>query len=475
VTKLVVVVGAGISGMVAAYRLTRTHNGEGPLDVLVLEATDQAGGKLRTIRLDGIRVEAGADSFVVRKPWAVELCKELGLGGELIRPGAEDAFVWAGGRMVPFPQPAAFGIPTTAGGMLRWPGLPLRSRIRAAADLYRGLTGETGDQSLGSLIRHRMGPKALHVLVGPLLAGIHAGDPDRMSLLATFPELRTWERGHDSLIRGARAAWKASTKGDRTPLFASLWGGLSGLTAALERALGEDSVWLGCPVERIERAGSGYRVHARGEPLTADAVVLAVPAFEASRALAAVSAAAAAELAAIPYGSTAAVFLVYPKGELPDGTGFVVPLGERTMTACTFLSAKWPREEHAGRVILRCFVGSAGRERDLECSDDDLVQAVAGEAEQALELTGPPSAWRVVRWPRAMPQYEVGHLERVERIDDALAATPGLFVTGSAYRGVGIADCVRQGDEAAQRVLSHLRGDRSAEPVNKRETISWTT
>jgi oxygen-dependent protoporphyrinogen oxidase len=474
-TKRVVVIGAGISGLVTAYRLTRTLNGEGPLDVLLVEASDRAGGKLRTTHLEDVRVEAGADSFVVRKPWAIDLCKELGLGDRLIRPAAEGASVWTRGRLVPFPQPAAFGIPTTAGGMLRWPGLPVPSRVRAVGDLYRGLTKETGDQSLGSLIRHRMGEQALRVLVGPLLAGIHAGDPDRMSLLATFPELRTWERGHDSLIRGARAAWKASTKGERTPLFASLWGGLSELTAALERAVGEDRIWLGSPVERIERTAGGYAARARGRSLDADAIVLAVPSFEASRVLGAISPQAAGELAAIPYCSTAAVFLVFPGGDLPAGTGFVVPLGERTMTACSFLSAKWPVEEHGGRVILRCFVGSAGRERDLDRSDDELAAAVAAEAGHALGLDGPPSAWRVVRWPKAMPQYEVGHLERVRRIEEALGGTPGLFVTGSAYGGVGIADCVRQANEAAQRVLSHLRGDRSADPVKEKERISWTT
>jgi protoporphyrinogen/coproporphyrinogen III oxidase len=475
VTKRVIVAGAGISGLVTAYRLTRTNNGEGPLDVLVLEASDRAGGKLRTVSLQGFPVEAGADSFVVRKPWAVELCKELGLADALIRPGAEGAFVWTRDRLVPFPQPAAFGIPATAGAMLRWPGLPLRSRVRALADLYRGLTKDVGDQSLGSLIRHRMGGKALQVLVGPLLAGIHAGDPDRMSLLATFPELRTWERGHDSLIRGARAAWKASAKEERTPLFASLWGGLSEMTGALERALGEHRVWLGCPVERIERDGSGYKVHAGREPLAADAVVLAVPAFEAGRALAGISPSASAELTSIPYVSTAAILLAYPPGEQPNGTGFVVPIGERILTACTIVSRKWPREDHAGGVILRCFVGWAGNEDALERSDEELVAAVAGEAEQALGLAGPPSASRVVRWPRAMPQYLVGHLDRVGRLDAALAAVPGLFVTGSAYLGVGIADCVRQANDTAGRVLSHLRGDHAMENVNNKETISWAT
>jgi oxygen-dependent protoporphyrinogen oxidase len=314
------------------------------------------------------------------------------------------------------------------------------------------------------------------VLVGPLLAGIHAGDPDRLSLLATFPELRAWERGHESLVRGARAALKAAPTTGGEPLFASLWDGLSGLAQVLEEAIGTDRVWLGTPVTHVGASRSGLEVLAGDRPLQADAVVMAAPAGEAAAVLNSVNPPAAAELGSIPYVSTAVVFLVYPQGSLPDGTGFVVPLGDRTVTACTWLSAKWPRPEHAGRLVLRCFVGRAGAEEALSLSDEALSAAVAGEMREALDLPGEPKLTKVVRWPGAMPQYEVGHLDRLRRIEEALSATPGLFVTGSAYRGVGIADCVRQANDTAQRVLVYLR-ERKEEAAEKdrRETISWKT
>jgi len=476
--RRVVVVGAGIAGLATAYRLTRTHNGDDPSDVIVVEQGDRAGGKLWTTQLDGMPVEAGADSFVVRKPWAVELCKELGMGDELVTPGAEGASVWVRGRLVPFPTRSAFGIPSTARSLLRWPGLSVRGRFRAAADLYRRATKGDGDQSLGSLIRWRMGPEALRVLVGPLLGGIHAGDPDRLSLLATFPELRSWERGHESLIRGARASLKAVGATQRSPLFATVWGGLTGLVSALESAVGVDRIWLGTPVTGIRRGDRGeWQIAAGGKPLEASAIVLATPAFATAELLAEASPAAAARLRAIPYVSTAVVFLMYPYGALPTGTGFVLPLGERPITACTYLSQKWPREETRERVILRCFVGRAGQEDTLDQSDEDLISRVSKEVEEALRLSGPPVASRVVRWPRSMAQYEVGHLDRVSQIEEALQGTPGLFVTGSAYRGVGIADCVRHANETAAGVVAYLRVARTGSSTERndetRESISW--
>ena len=474
--KRVVVVGGGISGLVTAYRLTRTQNGDEPPEVIVVERSGRVGGKIHTIDLLGFPAEAGADSFVVRKPWAVDLCRELGLGGELVRPGAEGAHVWTRARLVPFPDRTAFGIPSTVRALLAWQGLSPGARLRALADVYRKPSSGDEDQSLGSLIRRRLGPEALRVLVGPLLAGIHAGDPDRLSLLATFPELRAWERGHESLVRGARAALKAAPSAGGEPLFASVWDGLSGLVQVLEEAIGTDRVWLGTPATHVGASPSGLEVLAGERPLQADAVVVTAPAGEAAAVLGSVNPSVAAELGTIPYVSTAVVFLVYPHGTVPEGTGFVAPLGERTITACTWLSSKWPRPEHAGRLVMRCFVGKAGAEEALSLSDEALATVVAGEIREALSPQADPELTKVVRWPRAMPQYEVGHLDRMRRIEEALSATPGLFLTGSAYRGVGIADCVRQANETAQRVLVYLR-ERKEPSVEKdrRETISWKT
>jgi protoporphyrinogen/coproporphyrinogen III oxidase len=473
----VAVVGAGITGLTAAYRVVRAM-GENA-QVAVFESNEQPGGKIRTIEVGGVRVEAGADSFVVRKPWAVDLCNELGLEDRLVVPGATGAYVWTGGKLRPFPQRSAFGIPSHVVDLLRWGGIPVPARLRGALDLYRPARHGDTDEPLGQLLRRRLGRRAAEVMVEPLLAGLHAGDPDQLGARATFPELADWERRHGSLIRGARAALKAGPRG--APMFATVWGGLDGLVDALASRLGPERLRLGTAVLGIRAEGGRYRLQTDSTEVDADSVILTQPAFGSSRLLASVNAEAARGLASIPYASTAVVILVYPEGtvnRLPAGTGFVTPIGPGTITACTWISRKWASDELGSRAVVRCFVGRAGSEEALELPDHRLVDEVRAESEAAVPMPGAPEATEVIRWPDAMPQYEVGHAERVEGIDRALLATPGIFVSGSAYRGVGIADCVRQAGEAAGKVTEFLGGmGRTAEPeqTDEREAIGWTT
>jgi oxygen-dependent protoporphyrinogen oxidase len=481
----VVIVGAGISGLAAAHALRASRQPHRPFDVTVLEGSGRPGGKLLTIDVDGMPVEAGADSFVVRKPWAVELCDELGLGDQVVIPGSWGAFVWTRGELVAYPDKSPFGIPSDIGDLLRWQGLPRGPKLRALLDLIRPPRKDPKDEPLASLLRRRLGPRASRVLVEPLLGGLHAGDPMRLSLLATFPELKDWETRHGSLVRGAKAAIRASEeeKGHK-PLFATVWGGLSALVERLIDAVGTDRVRLRQPVLAIESDPRGFSILSAdtGEPPTrADAVILATPAHEAARLLGTLSEAASTQIAEIPYASTAVILLGYPPGtasRLPPGTGFVVPQGEGTLTACTWVSRKWPSEEFGDRAVVRCFVGRAGDDHALGLSDDELATAVAREVEEATPIGIEPSAIRVVRWDRSMPQYEVGHLDRVARIEAALSGVPGLFVTGSAYRGVGIADCIRQGREAAGRVVTFLESKwrpGGATHDAQQEEISWTS
>jgi protoporphyrinogen/coproporphyrinogen III oxidase len=483
--RRVVVIGGGITGLTAAYRLGGA--GGNRASVTLAEAGDRVGGKLRAVVVDGLEVEGGADSFVVRKRFAVDLCTELGLADELVVPASQTAFVWSRGRLVPFPPRSAFGVPSTVRDLLAWPGLSLPGRVRAAADLLRPARRSTEDESIGSLAKRRLGREAARVLVGPVLAGIHAGDPEHMSVLATFPELARWEGDHGSLIRGARAARRV-TEGRAPPLFAAVWGGMSRLVGALAEAVGPGRIRLDSPVRSVrrERNGAGYEVDCGDEVFPADAVVLATPAFESGRLVRALNGAAASELSAIPYVSTAVAILVYPEGtgeRLPEGSGFIVPAdGEHTIAACTWLSRKWPREEFGGRAVLRCYVGRAGAEEALEMGDQRLLEAVVRDVEAMLPLGIAPDGGVVVRWNRSMPQYELGHLARVERIERALEATPGLFVAGSAYRGVGISDCVRQAEEVAARVSRHLGVPPPSgttvpvdgTPGTEREAVSWT-
>jgi oxygen-dependent protoporphyrinogen oxidase len=438
----VTVVGGGISGLATAYRLATSG-----VDVTVREASDRPGGKLGSTQVGDLLLETGADSFVARKPWAVDLCRELGLAEDLVTPGAKGAYLWTDRGLTSFPKDAPFGIPGDIGDVFRWPGLSRAGRRRAAQDLLRGKRKDGVEETLGELLRRRLGDEATDVAVAPLLAGLYAGDIDRLSARATFPELLTWESTQGSLIRGSQAAMRSARRGRPVPMFVKPKGGVGRLTDALAASLG-DRVVTGAPVGSLAELG---------ESEEASAIVLAVPAFEAARLIGPAAPGAVGELNAIPYASTGVVFLIFGEGTqaaLPDGTGFVVPHGKAPMTASTWISSKWPDPSFGTRAVIRCYVGGVGDEDVLDAADGELVGACARHLAAVLDLPDRPKAWSVVRWIRAMPQYEIGHLERVRSIRRDLPA--GMFVTGSAYDGVGIPDCVKAAGETAQQVLAHL-------------------
>jgi oxygen-dependent protoporphyrinogen oxidase len=438
----VVVIGGGISGLTTAYRLAAAG-----VDVTVREASDRPGGKLGTVQVGDVRLETGADSFVARQPWAVDLCRDLGLAGELVSPGAKGAYLWTDRGLVAFLKDAPFGIPGDIGDVMRWPGVSGAGRRRAAQDLLRGKRKDGAEETLGGLLRRRLGDEATDMAVAPLLAGLYAGDVDRLSASATFPELVAWEATQGSLIRGSQAAMRSASRGTPTPMFVKPKGGVERLTDTLAASLG-DRVVTGAPV------GSLAELEADG-PVAA--TVLAVPAFEAARLVEPDAATASDDLRAIPYASTGVVFLVFVDGtqaSLPEGTGFVVPRGKAPMTACTWISSKWPDPAYGSRAVVRCYVGGVGDEDVLEASDDELLDACVRHLAAVLDLPERPESSSVVRWLRAMPQYEIGHVERVAAIRRSLPA--GIFVVGSAYDGVGIPDCVRGAGETAEQVLAHL-------------------
>jgi oxygen-dependent protoporphyrinogen oxidase len=451
----VVVVGGGVAGLTTAYRLTRTDD---PPDVTVLEADAVVGGKLRSVRVDDLELEAGADSFVARKPWAIELAKELGLGRELIAPGSSGAFLWTERGLVRYAKDSAFGIPGDVGQVFRWPGVSRAGRFRALQDLVRKPRRDTADESLGSLLRRRLGDEVTERAIAPLLGGLFAGDVDELSVQATFPELVAWERSQGSLIRGAQAARRTIRVGEAAgPMFLKLRGGTSRLTDALADAIGRDHVVTGDRAVRVEPRGRGVVVHSERGAFDADAVVLAVPAHVAALLLEPVAPVAAVELTSIASTSTAVVFSVYQEGTasaLPEGTGFVVPRGMAPMTAATWLSNKWPDPAFGSRAVIRCYVGGAGDEDVVDSLDDDLIDACSRHLAAVLPLPDRPSAATVVRWRHAMPRYAVGHLDRVRRIRASLPG--GIFVTGSSYGGVGIPDTVRDATETATAVREHL-------------------
>jgi len=458
VTRRVVVVGGGIAGLTAAYRLARRADAP---DVVVLEADGRAGGKIASAEVGGLTLESGPDSMLARKPAAVEFARELGLGDDLVPAVTSTTHIWSERGLVAFPQ-GPFGIPADARDLWAWEGLSRRGRLRALGDLWRRAAPPAGDESLGSLLRRRLGDEATDALVAPLLGGLFAGDVDQLSVRATFPELAAWERDHASLIRGARAAsGSAGARAEpRAPMFVRVGGGLERITQALVDALGHDRVRTRSAATAVSASARGaFVVSTPAEELDADAVVVATPATVAASLLWPLSPRAADELDRISYVSTAVVLLVYREGTgdaLPESSGFVVPRGRLAMTACTLVSRKWPDRAFGSRAVVRCFVGAAGVEDILDAPDDDIIEGVSRQLAALLPLPDRPESSAVVRWPSAMPQYEVGHLERLDRIEAALP--PGVFLAGQSYRGAGIADAVRQATLAASSAGAFVSG-----------------
>lgn len=433
----IAVVGGGIAGLAAAWS-ARDH------DVVVLEASDRVGGKIRTGSLGGLSVEDGADAFLAEPADAVELAVDVGLGDDLTVPAASGVSIWHGGRMHRLPEGVVLGAPTELVPLLRSGLLSPIGVARAGLDL---LLPRTGGRTVGEVVGRRFGREVVERLVDPLVGGVYAGDPDRLDVAAATPVLADAARGGRSLLTGLRARRR-----DGGPSFRTVVGGLERLPTALGVRLDVRTNWR---VERIEPArGGGWTIHGPAS-VDADVVVVAVPAFVAAELLSEIAATAATALSEIAYASVALVTLVYPpdSGEL-QGSGMLVPSREgRAVKAATWVSSKWA---HVGddRVVVRASVGRHGDTTALALDDAALIERVASELHTAVGLPADPDAARVVRWHRALPQYEVGHPHRVTAIEAALPA--GIAVAGAALHGVGIPACIRSGRDAAVTLLRRL-------------------
>jgi protoporphyrinogen/coproporphyrinogen III oxidase len=452
----VAVIGAGIAGLTAAYRL---RSADPPIDVAVLEASDRAGGELRTIEVGGMTIDAGADSFPGRKPWAADLCRELGIA--TTRPAASGTWLWTRRGLVEYPTGTAFGIPGDLGDLFRWPGLSGRGRRRALLDLVkRKRAAGAGDETLGGLLRRRLGDEATDLAVAPVLGELFGGDVDSLSVEATFPEFIRWERSQGSLLRGAQAALRDSRKGTpRSPMFLRPRGGAAALTDELASRLGS-TVRLRTNVEGLHPAEDGWVVRTSAGPLDTDGVVVAVDAPAALTALGDVTREARADLLEIPNVSVGVVLLVYREGtadRVPTGAGFAAPVGATPMTTCTWTSSVWPDPTFGTRAILRCSIGGAEQEDLLDATDEEIVEACARHIAALIPLPDRPEASAVIRWPDAIPRYQLGHVARVARIRDRLPA--GIFVTGRSFDGLDVAECVRRGTETAGTVRAFVTSD----------------
>jgi oxygen-dependent protoporphyrinogen oxidase len=454
--RRVAVIGGGVAGLAAAYDLHRAG-----VEVHVLEAGPRLGGKIQTAPFAGVDLDAGPDSVLARVPFAVELFRELGLDDEIVPQPPGGAYIYSRGELRRVPEGNVLGVPTDLDALAESGVVSPEAVARAAADLELPDDRPDGDESVGSLIRRRLGDEILERLVDPLLGGINAGDSDRLSLAAGAPQIAAAARGaHASLIealRAQRAAAPAPT-GAPAPVFYTLRHGLGRLIEALADQLDGADVRVNAPVTALRREAEAWRVELADGSLEVDAVVLATPAYAAAELLGAVAPTAAEGLAAVEYSSVALVALAFPDdaaGRPLDGTGFLVPRVEGLLlTACSWASSKWPHLAQPGRFVLRASAGRFGDTRALEMDDDTLVAALLDELRATMSLQGEPTEARVTRWHRSFPQYTPGHLDRVAAIETGLAdEAPGIRLAGAAYRGVGIPACINSGRTAARSLL----------------------
>jgi oxygen-dependent protoporphyrinogen oxidase len=450
----VIIIGAGITGLSAAYELRRRG-----IDAIVLEAATRPGGLIRTERAQGFTIEAGADSMLVQKPAALDLCRELGLERDLqgVRPPG-GAFVLRGTRLYPLPRPSRFGIPLTWRALATYDLLPVGARLRMALEPLIG-GGAPEDESVSSFFRRRFGSASVDLIAQPLLGGIHAGDIDQLSMRALFPGLI----GSNLCQAPASGAGRSQQPGpDAGGAFRSLRGGMSTLIETLERSLPAGTVRYQSAAERLERISTGWRVAATGEAHDASAVIVAAPASVAAKLFTPIDGDMAGLCGAVPYVSTASVALAWPRAAIAHplaGTGFVVARRHTPVriTACTWVSSKWEARAPEGSALLRVFAGGAHDPEVVDLNDDALVALARRDLGQVLGITAEPTLARVYRWRAAGPQYIVGHLARMRQLDERRARHSGLFVAGSGFRSIGIPDCVADARTVAAAAADFVR------------------
>ncbi|HUS60983.1 MAG TPA: protoporphyrinogen oxidase [Acidimicrobiales bacterium] len=457
--RQVVVVGGGISGLAAAWALTRSAAAP---RVTLLEADDRFGGKIKTSAFAGALVEEGPDAFLARRPEAVDLCGEVGLGVDLVAPAVSSAMVWSRGRLRRLPEGQVLGVPSRLGPLLRSGILSPAGAIRAAMEpVLPGRATSDADAAIGKVVRRRFGREVNERLTDPLLGGINAGRTLMLSADVVAPQVVAAARRERSLSRSLRRSLvRGSAPTPNEPVFLAPKGGMGRLVDRLESRLRSAGVTIvaSVNVDAIERHDDRWTVLARGR-VPADAVVLAVPSAAAADLLTRSSPDAARQLRDLRTASVALITLAFPRrsaAHLTGTSGFLVPQIEgRLITACTYTSSKWSSvdQEVDDVVIVRASVGRIDDERFAAMDDETLVEMVATDVRAMANITAHPVQWRVSRWPRSFPQFEVGHLDRVEDIEAAVARdAPGIALAGASYRGVGIPACIA----SARRAVSLL-------------------
>jgi len=466
---VVAIVGGGIAGLAAAFFLR-----DQPVETVVLEGSSRLGGKLLVSEVAGVPVDAGAEALLARRPEGTDLIREAGLDGDLVLPGTTAARIWSRGVPRSLPARQMMGVPADLGDLARTGLLSAAGLARARREPGLPATARDGDVPVASYVAARFGQEVVDRLVDPLLGGVYAGRSEELSFDATLPGLAEAARSHVSLTEAAASLLPApgpagaANGAARPPVFTTLAGGLGLLPDAVAAASGA-TVRTSAMVRELARTGTGWRLtigsaHAP-EYLDADAVIVAVPGRPASRLLAGVpgAAAAASALGEIAYASMAIITFAYPRAAFPDppdGSGYLVPAVDgHPVKAVTFSSVKWPhlQAQAPDLVMTRCSVGRIGEESLLQRDDEDLAAIAARDLAAATGVRGAAAGTRVTRWGGALPQYTVGHRDRVARIRAGVAAQPGLAVCGAAYDGVGIPACIATAQEAVSQILASVR------------------
>lgn len=460
--KHVAIIGGGITGLTTAFYLQKLSKEKGiEIDFTLIEASDKLGGKISTIRKDGYVIEKGPDSFLQRKISAGQLAEDLGLADHLVNNATGQAYVLVGKDLHPIPEGAVMGIPTKISPFITTGLFTPLGKLRAAADFILPRGSNEGDQSLGQFFRRRLGGEVVENLIEPLLSGIYAGDIDKLSLQSTFPQFEDVEKKYRSLILGTKASQpKTKSPKEKKGQFQTLNTGLSSLVEAIQSQLPVELIWLGDKVTSIQKLDHGYKLSTekRGES-TFDYVVLATPHQVSSKLLSSFEI--LDEFKSIPSTSVATVALAYPLEAINqklEGTGFVVSRNSPyTITACTWTHKKWPHTAPAGKALLRCYVGKATDEEIVFKTDDEIIQAVKSDLFTILGISEEPEFIEITRWKESMPQYMVGHKDRVQKMKTKVKEKlPNFFITGSSFEGLGLPDCINQGKKVVDEILESL-------------------
>jgi len=465
--KRIAIIGGGISGLSAAYAVEEKRRSGAPVDYVLFESSARLGGVLVTDRVDGCLVEAGPDSFLTEKPWAANLCTQIGLGDQLI--GSNDSqrktYIVVQNKLVVMPDGLMFMVPTKILPTVLSPLFSWRTKMRMAGEWFHPPHQAAVDETVAEMVERHYGSEMVDLLADPLLSGVYGGEASQLSVRAVLPRFADMESKHGSLGRAMLAARKtmaAAAKAPAKPLFSSLRDGMQAMVDALVARLDGSALKTASPVLSLIPQGDGWTVSAGYQSDQFDAVIIATPTHAAASLLEAADQNFARELNAIPYSSSVTVTLGYDgkvRRSLPPGFGFLVPRSAgRRMLAATFVHNKFPHRAPEDRALVRCFLGGARDEQILQASEEEILAIVRHELRQILgkTLDAEPQFARVFKWKAAMAQYSVGHLERLQRIESLRQKFPGLALAGNGYGGIGVPDCVRSGTEAVDKILADM-------------------